>query len=210
VNAQQPMAEQLAGHPKMSQIRQRVAAAGEAAAVGVDRPVRPGQFRPADRVVPQAREHLAVAGEAGGQHAVEQVASPLDRIEHALGVTQPHDVPGSIHREDVSDHLQGGVALGRRLPDAQSPDAKTAEANSAVPALGTNIGSTLPDPPQRPAGAAAAAAWPIAGRGLRPPNHLRAGAPPGGRAPRRCRRRRLVRSPPSAERTPSRRTSSGR
>jgi len=114
--------KRFAGLHQVAQISARIAAADHAVAIGVGRPLVFGIAFAFDVQPAFAGEEQAVAGGAGGQHAVHHVHAHAGVLLNLVGVADAHDVARLVlgqQRQDLGDHLQGQVA---GLADAEAAD----------------------------------------------------------------------------------------
>jgi hypothetical protein len=90
-----------------------------------------------------------VASEPSRQDTIEHVDSESDSLDDAHWVADPHQIPGSVSRQHLSDRCKGRKHLRPGLANGETADAVTIEANleGAFSALGAhvNINTALND-----------------------------------------------------------------
>ena len=133
--------ERLAGLHQVAQVGARVAAADHAIAGRVGRVLVFGVLLALDVQPAFAGEEQAVAGGAGGQHAVHHVHAHARILLDLVGVADAHHVAGLVRgqqRQHLGDHLQGQFA---RLADAEAADGVAVEVHldEALGALAAQI-----------------------------------------------------------------------
>ena len=91
-----------------------------------------------------------MAGEPGGEHAVEQVDAERHRLHHPERVTETHEVPGLVVREERDDGREGLEHGLPRLADRQAADGVAVEARPPGCARRSRpageVGAALDDP----------------------------------------------------------------
>ena len=122
-------AEHLAAAVEMMQIGAGEMPAGVAGAAGVK---RPGVVPIAAVAQPQQAgggEQMAVAGVAGGHHAVEHINAVAHRMNDVGGGAHPHQIAGRGLRQLRAEILHHLPHLLLRLPHRQPADGIAGEAN---------------------------------------------------------------------------------
>jgi hypothetical protein len=81
-----------------------------------------------------------VASEPSRQDAIEHVDAEGDSLDDAHWVPDPHQIPGSVSRQHISDCSQGRKHLGPGLTYRETTDAVAIEADlkGAFSALGAH------------------------------------------------------------------------
>ena len=90
-----------------------------------------------------------MAGESGRQDAIEHVDAEGDGLDDAHWIPDPHQIPGSVSRQHISNRSEGRKHLGPGLAYGKTTDAVTVESDleGALSALGAHdhINTTLHD-----------------------------------------------------------------
>lgn len=117
VGGQQDVAQDFIGPDQVAEVGATEIMAGVAAAGGVQRGGVTGVLGIV-QVEPAAQEHgCAVAGQPGGQDAVEDVYAAQDSVDQVFGRADAHQVAGFAGRQDGVENVQGGEHVGLALAD---------------------------------------------------------------------------------------------
>lgn len=157
VERQEDRAEHFAGNKKVPEIRTGVAAAGQAAAVGIEGSevlLVCGIF---DADGTMAGEGHSIAAIASRHNAVEHVDAAADGFEQIFGATDTHQIARLVRGQERDSAVEGGIHLRRRLSDTQATDGVAGEVHAKQPKgrafAEIRMKSTLHDPKERLVGA---------------------------------------------------------
>src|SRR5439155_16674703 len=131
VDRREPVSQDLAGHEEVAQIRSGKSLAGIAIAAFVRRTWVLDEPTVAQVDSPTLSQDRAVAGDPGGQHAIEHVDATGDRFDQVGGRTDTHQVARAIARQDGGLHQQQAVGQRFRFTEAQAAHAEAVKGEAA-------------------------------------------------------------------------------